>query len=140
MHTVCVYIYITCIHTHLFLSSICDYGVATISRLLKMIRLFCRISSLLYGSFAKETYNFKEPTSHSHPIPRTFAYIRTRKDVWSCACGFAHSLIMELIENMVYCTCRVMHVLVRMHDYGCMHVGVQLHVQLHMDTYRYAEG
>jgi len=45
-----------------------SYGVASISRLLKIISLFCRISSLLYGSFAKETYNFKEPTSRSHPI------------------------------------------------------------------------
>ena len=83
------------------------YGVATISRLLKMIGLFCkrdlskrrysaketytlkeptnrshpisrfdtfcletfcRISSLLQGSFAKETYHFKEPTNRSHPI------------------------------------------------------------------------
>jgi len=41
---------------------------ATISRLLKMIRLFCRLSSLLWGSFAKETYDYKEPTSGSHPI------------------------------------------------------------------------
>jgi len=31
------------------------YGVATISRLLEIIGLFCRISSLLQGSFAKET-------------------------------------------------------------------------------------
>ena len=31
------------------------YGMATISRLLKIIGLFCRISSLLLGSFAKET-------------------------------------------------------------------------------------
>jgi len=44
------------------------YGVATISKLLKVIGLFWRISSLLYGSFAKETYDFKEPTSRSHPI------------------------------------------------------------------------
>ena len=44
------------------------YGVATISRLLKMIGLFCRISSLLQGSFAKETCNFKEPTHRSLPI------------------------------------------------------------------------
>ena len=43
------------------------YGVATISRLIKIIGLFCRISSLLQGSFAKETYNFKEPTNRSHP-------------------------------------------------------------------------
>jgi len=40
----------------------CIYGVATISRILKIIGLFCRISSLIQGSFAKEIYNFKEPT------------------------------------------------------------------------------
>ena len=33
------------------------YGVAAISRLLKMIGLFCRISPLSQGSFAKETYH-----------------------------------------------------------------------------------
>jgi len=43
-------------------------GVATISRLLKIVGLFCRISSVLYGSFAKETYHFREPTDGSHPI------------------------------------------------------------------------
>jgi len=42
--------------------------VPSISRLLKNIGLFCRMSSLLQGSFAKEDYNFKEPTSRSHPI------------------------------------------------------------------------
>jgi len=35
--------------------------ICTISRLLIIIGLFCRIWSLLQGSFAKETYNFKEP-------------------------------------------------------------------------------
>ena len=46
------------------------YGVATMSRLLKIIGLFCRISSLSQGSFVKGTYDFKEPTSRSHPIYR----------------------------------------------------------------------
>jgi len=46
------------------------YGVATISRLLKIIGLFCRVWSLLQGSFAKETQNFKEPTHLSFPISR----------------------------------------------------------------------
>ena len=46
------------------------YGVATSSRLLKITGLFCRVSSLLQGSFAKETYNFKEPTHRCHPIAR----------------------------------------------------------------------
>jgi len=32
-----------------------------------LYRICCRISSLLQGSFAKETYDFKEPTSRSHP-------------------------------------------------------------------------
>jgi len=45
-----------------------SYGVAMISWLLKIIGLFCRISFLLYGSFAKETYDLKEPTNCSHPI------------------------------------------------------------------------
>jgi len=44
------------------------YGVATISRLLRITGLFCRISSLVGGSFAKETYDFKEPTNRSHPV------------------------------------------------------------------------
>ena len=44
------------------------YGVATVSRLLKITGLFCRISSLLQGSFAKETYIFQEHTDRSHPI------------------------------------------------------------------------
>jgi len=44
------------------------YGVATISRLLKIIRLSGEYRSLLWGSFAKETYNFKEPTHCSRPI------------------------------------------------------------------------
>jgi len=42
--------------------------VATVSRIDKIIGLFCRISSLSQGSFAKETYNFIDPTSQSHPI------------------------------------------------------------------------
>ena len=42
--------------------------MATISRIDKIIGLFCRIASLLWGSFAKETYDFIDPTSISHPI------------------------------------------------------------------------
>jgi len=44
------------------------YGVATISRLLRIIALFCKraLWKKLYS--AKETYIFKEPTNRSHPI------------------------------------------------------------------------
>jgi len=45
------------------------YGVATISRLLQIIGLFCRISSLIYRPLLqKESYNLKEPTNRSHSI------------------------------------------------------------------------
>jgi len=44
------------------------HGVATITSLLKIVGLFCRISSLLKGDVAKETYNFKEPTNYSHAM------------------------------------------------------------------------
>jgi len=43
-------------------------GVATVSRIDEMIGLFCRMQSLLKGSFAKETYNVIDPTDRSHPI------------------------------------------------------------------------
>ena len=44
-----------------------EQRVATTCRLLKIIGLFCRIQSLLQGSFEKETYNFKESSNRSHP-------------------------------------------------------------------------
>jgi len=43
-------------------------GVVTVSKVDKMIGLFCRILSLLYGSFAKESYNCIDRTNISHPI------------------------------------------------------------------------
>jgi len=44
------------------------YGVATISRLLKITGLFCKraLQKRLYSAI--ETYNLKEPTNCSHPI------------------------------------------------------------------------
>jgi len=45
------------------------YGLATISRLLKIIGVFCERDLQKRRFSAKETYDFKEPTSRSHPIP-----------------------------------------------------------------------
>jgi len=41
--------------------------VATVSRIDKIIGLFCRILSHFQGSFAKETYHLIDPTKRSHP-------------------------------------------------------------------------
>jgi len=66
MHVSC-HIY-ACVMSHM--SESC-YGVATMSRLLKDIGLFCKraLWKRLYS--ARETYDFKEPTNRSHPIWRS---------------------------------------------------------------------
>jgi len=74
------------------------YGVATISRLLKITGLFCRVSSLLYGSFAKETYTFKEPTHRSHPIGHTRAKCRKCKR-YVLSASIAHAFVFKMWEN-----------------------------------------
>jgi len=43
------------------------YEVVTISRLLKIVGLFCKRALKKRGYSAKETYNCKEPTNRSHP-------------------------------------------------------------------------
>ena len=48
-----------------------NYGVATISRLLKMIGLFCKRAVWKTRYSATETYHFKEPTHRSHPTNRS---------------------------------------------------------------------
>jgi len=50
------------------LSSWYRYEVATISRLLVIIGLFCKTALWKRRYSARETYNFKEPTNRSHPI------------------------------------------------------------------------
>ena len=58
-------------HTHTthvwHVSLISGIGLATISRLQKIIGLFCKIALKKRLSSAKETYHFKEPTHRSHP-------------------------------------------------------------------------
>jgi len=52
-------------YTYIYINA---YGVATVSTIDQIIRIFCRILSLLQGSFAKETYNLIDLTNQSHPI------------------------------------------------------------------------
>jgi len=44
------------------------YGVVSSSRLLKIIGLFCKRALQKRPIFSKDTYNFQEPTTRSHPI------------------------------------------------------------------------
>ena len=49
------------------------YGVATTSRLLKMIGLFCKRALEKRWYSAKEKPNFKEPINRNHPIAGTIS-------------------------------------------------------------------
>ena len=78
-------------------------GVATISRLLKMIGLFCRILSLLWVSFAKETYHFKEPTNRSHPMslnPISIQFVSV-----SASASVSMSMSMSEYVSVSVCLC-----------------------------------
>jgi len=50
---------------------ICRYRVATISRLLKIIGLFCKRALWKRRYSAKQTYNIEDPSKRSHPPPHT---------------------------------------------------------------------
>ena len=52
-----------------FFRTSASYGVATTSRFLKIIGLFCKKILQKRRYSAKMTYNFGEPTNCSHPIP-----------------------------------------------------------------------
>jgi len=69
-----------CIFASGFSDGIDFYGVSTFTRLLKIIGLVCRISSLLQDFFAKETYNLKEPTTCSQSIFGIYSHLT---DVYS---------------------------------------------------------
>ena len=59
-----------------------------------MIGLFCRIQTLLQGSIAKETYNFKEPINRSHPIRMLeYTIVHERENVCMCLCACVHMLV-----------------------------------------------
>ena len=59
--------------------------MATISRLLQILGLFCRIPSVLQGSFAKETCNFEERTNRSHPIAMSVCYSMLQRVAVCCS-------------------------------------------------------
>ena len=61
-------------HSVLQLHHFSHYGVATISRMLKNIGLFCKRALQKRPVFCKETCIFKHPTNRSHPIAMHESY------------------------------------------------------------------
>ena len=103
-----------CMHNH---TRVCryTYGVATMSRLLQIIGLFCKraLQNRLY--FAKETYNFKKPTNRSHPIcvNPSWNMLHTYKYVRVHMCKYVHVTYVHM-RKYVHVTyvhmCKYVHV------------------------------
>ena len=83
--------------------------MATISRLLKVIGLFCKrtLQKRLYS--AKETYNFKEPTKRSQPIVRKKETERAHNVCMVRVCK------REMGGGECVCVCECTCMCVRMH-------------------------
>ena len=97
----------------------CVYGVATISRLLQIIGLSCRISSLLKGFFAKETYTFKEPTNRSHQIVAQYVDPSRLLLVWlHDTYIYKHKMYKQIFITKYY-----------IHACVCMCVGIHIYTR-----------
>ena len=88
------------------------YGVATVSRIDKMIGLFCRILSLLQISFAKETYNLFDLTNCSHPIGCLYE-VDHLSCLYDITAVFQH---LTYISHILYSTLYISQILY-MHSY-----------------------
>jgi len=84
---------------------------------LRLVGLFCRISSPLQGSFAEETYNFKEPTNCSHPISKNPILLYRYACMFTCVC---------VCVCVCACTVRIN---------GCWYPAMYIHVHTHAHTH-----
>jgi len=107
-----------------------QYGVATSSRLLQIIGLFCRILSLLLGSFAKETYNFREPTNCSHPIPVTVRLSHVHIHV---SYTYIHVYMYVIRSNIhtVYMIHTLVLCIIHSNIHTCVSVCICIHSHIH---------
>jgi len=78
-----------CDMTHSFVS----YGVAAISRQLKIIGLYCKRALYKRQYSAKETYDFNMPTHRSRPITWLFR-------VWHCMYSYPWHVNLQIYDQL----------------------------------------
>jgi len=92
-----------------------SYGVATISKPLKIVGLFCKRDLQKRPIFCKETCNFKEPPNRSHPMHRYKEYMSVHLyiDIYACVCP---SIIYRYEE------CMSLHLFIDIHACVCPYI------------------
>jgi len=102
------------------------YGVAAVGRIDKITGLFCRISSVLHGSFAKETYNLIDPANQSHPIDVS---------VPSSACTrLLHAHVRNTLQHVATHCNTPQHTALRMHARVCPDTHTPPNVCMHTSS------
>ena len=115
-------------HIHIGVWDTSTYGVATMSRLLKIIGLFCKraLWNRLYS--AKETYIFKEPINRSHPIG---VYVTHAKDPVIYA--YIYACICLCVYVYIYiCTCVYMNIYIYVCIYTFIHTCIYVYIYTHI--------
>ena len=101
VHFECVYVHkLINIHMQYIWVWYILYGVGLVSRLLKIIGLFCKRALWKRRYSAKETYNLKEPTDRSHAILRHAQYFAC--GMWYIRLVFMKCSIFAHLEYFVF--------------------------------------
>jgi len=133
---VCMYVYM-----YSDTRSTWDYGVATISRLLKIIGLFCKraLWKRLYS--AKETYHFEQWKACAMKVMCTHIYILPY--ILICMYVFMYVCMYTCMYIMIHVTSKTqtdydrrVHIYIHIHTYiwiyvcqhRCMYVSIHVHV------------
>ena len=106
--------------------SILHYGVASISRLLKITGFFCRIWSLLQVSFATQACHFKEPTNRSRPMSNLqHKWVSKLCIHVFCVCAYVyfntHECAHGSLDSFMWLCVSLWHLYTRNHAHRCKH-------------------
>jgi len=114
--------------------------VATVSRINKITGLFCRIASFSWGSFAKETYNFIDPTNCSHPITKQFIRVKwlihtyTTMHTCDATCLHIHYTLYAWRDSFTH-TKKRLRVNWPIHTYTTMHTCDATYLHIHYNSH-----
>jgi len=106
------------------------YGVALVSRIDKIIRLFCKRALSKRSCSAKETDHSIDPTDRSHPI---YTCIHIHSDV----CMHISIYIYAESKNKLLGTSPTPHTCIYTWIHIHIHVYVHVHIYMYMYTYMY---
>ena len=118
--------YITCNTS--FISRRHHGGVATISRLLKTLGLFCKRALLKRQYSAKETYNFINPTNRGHPIYIVWCMILMHIIVY--ALNIYTDIYIYVYTYTYICMYTYMYVYIYIYIY--IHIYVYIYTYIHI--------